>query len=343
MKKLLITTLSLFLLSILLIYLNISFLLVFFVIVITLVLGSKLLGNATEELANYYSTTLGGLLSATLGNLAELIIGFFALKEGLTEVVKASLTGSIIGNILLVFGGAVFVGGFKFKEQKLKKHETEISSTMLLLACLFLVLPSILGLFNEQAKTQEISLTVAIGLIILYFALLIYSFYTHKEYFASDIKEKPKMKKKNAFALMAISIIILGIVSELFASRIEEFAHSAGLGELFIGAILVGIVGNAAEHLSALQFAKKGKMSLVLNSTIGSSMQIAMFVAPILFFASAIMNKGMSLAFLPIEIIAIIFSVILINEISRDGEVNWIEGLQLIFLYIVLAIVFFFY
>ena len=151
------------------------------------------------------------------------------------------------------------------------------------------------------------------------------------------------MKKRNAFFLLIFAVIILGIVSELFASRLEAFAHSAGLGELFIGAILVGIVGNAAEHLSAIQFARKNKMSLVLNSTIGSSLQIAMFVAPVLLFVSYLMGSTMNLAFLPIEIAAIIFSVLLINEISRDGEVNWLEGLQLLLLYIILAIIFFFY
>lgn len=343
MKRILFSTLALFIITLGLIYFDVNLLIIFFFIAVTLIMGSKLLGTATEELANYYSPTAGGLMNATMGNLAELIIGFFALKAGLVDVVKASITGSIIGNVLLVFGLSVFVGGFKFKESKLNRREAQVSSTMLLITSILLLLPSILGFFHEEFYTTEISYAVAASLFILYICSMIFSFVTHKHYFTIGEKEKPRMKKLHAFLLLIFSVIILGILSELFASRLEEFAHSVGWGELFIGAILVGIVGNAAEHLSALQFAIKGKMSLVLNVTIGSSLQIGMFVAPILVFISLFIGSPMSLAFLPIEIAAIIFSVFLINEIASDGEVNWLEGLQLLFLYIVIALVFYFY
>lgn len=342
MKVILISTISLFILTLLLIYFKVNFLIVFLFIALTIVLGARLLGDATEEIANHYSPTTGGFLNAFFGNLAELIIGFFALKEGLVEVVKASLTGAIIGNILLVFGVSVLVGGFRFKESKLNKHESKISSTMLMIAALLLLIPSILFIFHEESYSTQISLAVALVLFILYISSLIFSFYTHKHYFDSEIKEKPKMKKSHVFLMLIISVIVLGILSELFASRLEEFAHQVGWGELFIGAILVGIVGNAAEHLSAIQFARKNKMSLVLNTTIGSSLQIAMFVAPLLVFVSLFLGNTMNLSFVPLEIVAISFSVFLLNEISKDGEVNWLEGLQLLLLYIVLAIVFFF-
>lgn len=343
MKRALYLTLALFVLTLGLIFFEVNFLVIFFFIAVTLVMGSKLLGNATEEIANYYSPTAGGLLNATMGNLAELIIAIFALRAGLVDVVKASITGSIIGNVLLVFGAAVFVGGFKFKESKLNKREAQVSSTMLLITSLLLLLPSILGFFHEELYTPQISYAVAASLFILYICSMIFSFVTHKHYFTVGEKEKPKMKKLHAFLLLIFSVVILVILSELFASRLEEFAHSVGWGELFIGAILVGIVGNAAEHLSALQFAMKGKTSLVLNVTIGSSLQIGMFVAPLLVFISWFMGAPMTLAFIPIEIIAIILSVFLINEIASDGEVNWLEGLQLLFLYVVLAILFYFY
>ena len=172
---------------------------------------------------------------------------------------------------------------------------------------------------------------------------MIFSFYTHKKYFATGEHEKPKMKKWHAVLLMIGSIIILAVVSELFAARIETIAHALHWGDLFIGAILVGIVGNAAEHLSAIQFARKNKASLVLNTAIGSSLQIAMFVAPVLVLISVLVGNVMSLAFLPIEIVAILLSILLMNEISKDEAVNWLEGLQLLVLYIIIAIVFFFY
>lgn len=317
-------------------------LIVFIVVILTLVKAAHLLGHATEEIANYYSPSLGGLLNATFGNLAELIIAFFALKEGLVTVVKASLTGSILGNLLLVFGLAVFVGGMKKKEMVLKKHEAEISSTMLLITVILLLVPSALFLFHEEAYEVPISMAVAVALIVLYLLSLLFSFYTHKEYFLSVSHEKPTLKKSHAFLLLIGSILILVFASEIFAGQLEHIAENLGFSELFIGAVLVGVAGNAAEHLGALQFAVKNKMSLVLNVTIGSSLQIAMFVAPVLVFISYFMGNMMTLAFLPIEILTIFASVLLINEVLRDGAVNWIEGIQLLVLYIIIAMLFFF-
>ncbi len=332
-----------FVLTLLAVGLQFPLLLTFLFIVITLISGSRLLGDATEELANYYSPTLGGLLNATLGNLAELIIAFFAIKEGLITVVKASLTGSIIGNILLVFGCAVFIGGIKFKEMRLTAHESAMSSTMLLIAAILLLVPSFLFLFNEQQYSSVVSYTAAALLFILYLCSILFSLYTHKEYFLSNSHENPTMKKKTALLLMIGSIIVLVITSELFAARLEAIAHTLAFGELFIGAILVGVVGNAAEHLGVIQFARKNKMSLAFNTAIGSALQVAMFVAPLLVFMSAFLGHTLDLVFLPIEIGAIFLSVILIKEIAQDGMVNWLEGLQLIILYVILAIVFFFY
>jgi Ca2+:H+ antiporter len=334
---------ALFLVTLLLILIDLPLYVTFIFIILTLIFGSRMLGDATEEFANYYSSTLGGLMNATLGNLPELIIGFFALKAGLVEVVKASLTGSIIGNVLLVFGMAALIGGFKYKELKFTRHESNISSTMLLIASFLLLLPSILFLFHEEKYNVNISYFVAFALFLLYIGSIIFSFFTHKEYFAVGNHEKPKMKKSHALLLMIASIIILSIVSELFASRLEIVAEGLHWGELFIGAILVGVVGNAAEHLSVIQFARKNKASLVLNTAIGSSLQIAMFVAPVLVLISILVGNVMSLAFLPIEIVAIVLSAFLVNEISKDDSINWLEGAQLVLLYLVLAIIFFFY
>lgn len=333
----------LFVITLVLAYFNAPLFVLFTVIILTLVKASHLLGNATEELANYYSSTIGGLMNATLGNLAELIIGFFALKEGLVEVVKASLTGSILGNTLLVFGTAVIFGGFKKKELFLNKHEAEVSSTMLLLAVLFLLFPSLLFFFNEESQATNISFFVAGALLLLYFLSLVFSLHTHKKHFVSASHEKPKITKMHAFILMFFSIVILVIVSEMFAGKIEAIAHALNFGELFIGAVLVGVAGNAAEHLGAIQFAIKNKMSLVLNTTIGSSLQIAMFVAPVFVFVSFFMGNFMNLTFLPIEIVSIFAAVLLMNEISRDGCVNWLEGAQLLALYVIICVMFFFH
>jgi Ca2+:H+ antiporter len=333
----------LFIVTLLLIFIGLPLYITFIFIILTLVFGSRMLGDATEEFANYYSPTLGGLMNATLGNLPELIIGFFALKAGLVEVVKASLTGSIIGNVLLVFGMAALIGGFKYKEMKLTRHESNVSSTMLLISAFLLLLPSVLFVFHEEKYNANVSYFVAAALFLLYIGSIIFSFFTHKEYFATGDHEKPKMKKSLALILMMVSIIMLSVISEEFASRIETIAHALNWGELFIGAILVGIVGNAAEHLSVIQFARKNKASLVLNTAIGSSLQIAMFVAPVLVLLSMLVGNPMTLAFLPIEIVAILLSAFLTNEISKDDAINWLEGAQLILLYLVLAVIFFFY
>lgn len=343
MRNSVIVSFALFIITLILAYFNAPLFVLFTVIILTLVKASHLLGHATEELANYYSSTLGGLMNATLGNLAELIIGFFTLKEGLVEVVKASLTGSIIGNTLLVFGTAVFIGSFKKKELVLNKHESEVSSTMLLIAVLFLLFPSLLFFFHEESHSASISFFVASALLLLYFLSLFFSLHTHKKHFVSESHEKPKIKKIHAFLLMLFSIVILVIVSEMFAGKIEDIAHALNFSELFIGAVLVGVAGNAAEHLGAIQFAIKNKMSLVLNTTIGSSLQIAMFVAPVFVFGSYLMGNFMNLTFLPIEIMSIFAAVLLMNEISRDGRVNWLEGAQLILLYIIICVLFFFH
>lgn len=335
-------TLVLFIATLISVWVKLPLIVVFILIIATLVKTSHLLGNATEELANYYSATIGGLMNATLGNLTEIVVGFFALSKGLVDVVKASIAGSIIGNLLFVFGMAVFVGSFRKKELVLKKHEAEISSTMLLICVLLLLFPSLLFIFHEEAYVMNISIAVAIALVSLYLLSLVFSLYTHKNLFLSKTGEKPSMKKTHAILIMLFSVVILLVVGEMFAGRIEEIAHKLHFGELFIGAFLVGLAGNAAEHLGALQFAIKNKMSLVLNTTIGSSLQLAMFVTPLLVFISYFTGHFMNLAFLPVEIFAILASVLLINEIARDGAVNWLEGVQLMLLYLIIGVVFFF-
>lgn len=311
--------------------------------VLVLVLSASLLGHATEELAGHYSQTVGGLLNATFGNAAELIIAFFAIQKGLVEVVKASITGAFLGNVLLVFGLSVLAGGIKRKEMSIAQREGEINSTMLLLAMLFILFPSLLFIFHEERYETEISLAAAAIMLVLYILSLLFSFFTHKEWFLSNPTHKPGMTRRNAFLLMLFSVAAIGVGSEKFAGILEEVAHQFSLGELFVGAVLVGIAGNAAEHFIALKFAQENKMSLVLNATIGSSLQLALFVAPVLVFISLFSPSFLSLSFLPIEIVAILASVLLMIQIERDKKVNWFEGLQLVALYTLIAIIFYFY
>ena len=313
--------------------------------ILTLMAGATLLGHATEELAGHLSQTLGGLLNATLGNTAELIICYFAIQQGLITVVKASITGAFLGNVLLIFGMSAIAGGMKRKELKIAQREGEINSTMLLLATVFLLFPSMLFIFHEQTYEKEISIAAAALLLGVYVLSLLFSFVTHKEWFLSTPAEKPKMKKTHAFALMLFSVIVMGIASERFAGMIEEIARQFNFTELFIGAVLVGIAGNAAEHVIAIKFAQENKMTLVLNTTLGSSLQLATFVAPVLVFISLFSGPGnfLSLSFLPVEIAAILASVMMLLQVERDKKVNWFEGMQLVALYLLIAVVFFFY
>ena len=314
--------------------------------VLTLIKASSMLGKGTEEIANHYSPSIGGLLNASFGNLAELIITFFAIRAGLIEIAKAAITGAIMGNALMVLGIAIVVGGFKRKEMELDSKEVNMTSTMLAMAVLLLLLPSVLFLFHEQTYEKEVSVAAASIMLVLYFASLVFSLYTHKEWFSSAPHEEPKLGRGDALLLMVVSIIMLGVASESFASNLEQLATQFGLTELFIGAVLVGIAGSA-EHLSAITFAAKDKMNLAMSITIGSALQLAMLVAPLLVFLGIFFQGSgpyhSPIAFLPIEIFAIFASVYLINEIARDGKVNWLEGLQLLALYVGLAVLFFFY
>ncbi|MEM2138394.1 MAG: hypothetical protein QW568_04870 [Candidatus Anstonellaceae archaeon] len=252
----------------------------FILSILVLMLSASALGHATEELAGHYNQTVGGLLNATFGNMAELIIAFFAIQKGLVEVVKASITGSFLGNVLLVFGLAAIAGGIKRKEMAISQREGEINSTMLLIAVLIILFPSLLFIFHEQQYERDISLIAAVMLIALYLLSLLFSFFTHREWFLSMPTHKPSMKKRDAFLLMLFCVAAIAISSEKFAGILEEVAHQFSLGELFVGAVLIGFAGNAAEHLVAIKFAQQNKMSLVLSTTVGSSLQIAMFVAP---------------------------------------------------------------
>ncbi len=314
----------------------------FIVLGIGIVLLSLYSSEITEELAKHYSPTIGGLINATLGNAGELIIGFFALREGLPSVVKASLSGSIIGNLTLLFGFSVLLGGFFYKKQKINKKVSETNSTLLMITIILIILPSLLPIFHEEKFTEQISLFIAFLMLIIYFASLFFSLVTHKKWFLEREKGKPKISKLKGWLLLGFSIFLMTIMSEGFASNIEHISRTFGFNDLFIGAIVVGLIGNIGEHIGSLKFAMKDKFDLVVGVSVGSALQIALFVLPVLVIIGHFMGNPLSLEFLPIESVSIFVSALLLNEIIKDSEVNWFEGLELLILYLVIAVLFFY-
>ncbi|MFH2106331.1 MAG: calcium/proton exchanger [Candidatus Micrarchaeota archaeon] len=304
------------------------------------------MGEATEELGKHYGGHIGGLLNATFGNSAELIIALIAINSGLIDLVKASLTGAIIGNLLFVLGFSMLVAGFKYKEQKVSQSLAGMNSTMLLIAFMCIMIPSVFHLFPGHTLTKEynFSIIVSILLLLVYVASLGFSLITHKHLFmAEHKKEKPKWSKRKAMSMLALATIALVLMSEVLVGQVEQVAKNFGLSEIFIGAVIIAIIGNAAEHLAAIFFALKNDIDVAINITVGSSLQIAMFVAPVcVLVGELLMNQPMDLVFTPLEIIAVFSSVLIVNEISNDGKFNWFEGLQLIVMYAIIAALFFF-
>ena len=328
------------------------------------------MGRATEHLAEHLGQGVGGLLNATFGNAAELIIALFALSKGLTGVVKASITGSIIGNILLVLGLSFISGGVKFRKQEFNRVAAGVSATALTLAAIALIIPTV---FHQTAaavpvaaggwtpaKEQGLSLAIAVVLFLTYALMLFFSLVTHRELFGAEGskgaacdagEELTKMEAEegaHAWSVGKSVGVLLGatafvaLVSEFLVGAIEGARESLGLTEVFVGVIVVAIIGNAAEHSSAVLMALRDKMDISIGIAVGSSLQIALFVAPLLVFASYLFGRPMDLEFTVPEVVAVVASVIIVEQISSDGESNWIEGLQLLSVYAVLAVLFYF-
>ena len=306
-----------------------------------------LMGEATEGISIYSGPRIGGFLNATFGNATELIISFFALRAGLFEVVKASIAGAVIGNILLVLGAAMLAGGLKFKTQKFNKKAIEVSSSMLLFSVIGLCVPAIFThSINSQllntSRYESLSIGVAIIMFVIYILGLYFSFYTHKDIYGSEHEEAVTEKgslKKYIIALVACTLVI-AFESELLVSSVEPMSKAIGLNHTFVGIILIPIIGNAAEHTTAVLMAMKNKMDVAMEIALGSSLQIVLFVAPILIFIS-LLFKPMSIIFNEFELISLIVSVFIAVKVSNDGESNWLEGVQLIAVYGIIALSFF--
>ena len=305
------------------------------------------MGKATEELAMHAGPTVGGLLNATLGNMAELIIAVIAIREGLFDVVKASLTGSIVGNILLVLGLSMLVGGCRHKSQEFNPKAAGMNSLMLVLACIGLLLPALVEHTVTDFVLEEISLIVAGVLILVYAAGLVFSFVTHSHLFSpggrsGEAEEEPGMGVRLAVGMLIVATVFMALESEALVGSVEAAAHALGMRDLFIGVFVVAIIGNAAEHSSAITMALKNKMELSFGIAINSSTQVALFAAPALVFISLAMGNPMNLVFTQMEILAVILSVLVVYMASLDGRCDWFEGFQLLAVYIVMAVVFYF-
>lgn len=305
------------------------------------------MGRATEHLAAHYGPGVGGLLNATFGNAAELIIAILALLKGLDEVVKASLTGSIIGNVLLVLGLSLLAGGLKHNRQQFNKTAAGMGSTLLALSAIGLLVPGLFHIVEPDSSTETLrtmSLAIAIVLFITYILSLVFTLKTHKHLFAEGGHghEGDVWSKKLAIGVLVGATLLVGITAEFLVASVEETAKVWGMSEVFVGVILVAIVGNAAEHSSAIIMAMKNKMDLSITIAVGSGIQIALFVAPLLLFLSYAFGTPMDLVFTPMEIIAVAISVIVVSLIAHDGESHWMEGVLLLAAYIVLGMAFFF-
>jgi Ca2+:H+ antiporter len=327
-------------------FIGVSPSIVFFLAALAIVPLAKYIGEATEELAGRTSPAIGGLLNATFGNATEIIISLFALQAGLVEVVKASITGSIIGNILLVLGMAIFFGGLKRDKQAFNARAAKAAGSTLLLAVIALVIPAIFVLTSpgELEHIGLLSVVVSAIMIIVYVANLLFMLRTHKHLYAEEVeKYEPKWSVAKSVVILTAATIAVAVMSEMLVGAIEPLVEAWGWTELFIGVIFIAIIGNAAEHFSAITVAMKNRMDLAIQISVGSAIQIAMFAAPVLVLLSYFFPTHMNLVFNTFELAAIIFSVFIANAVAEDGESNWFEGLQLLAAYAIIAVAFFFH
>ncbi len=318
----------------------------FVVYCVTIIALASYMGRATESLAIVAGPRIGGLLNATFGNAVELIISIFALKAGLVSVVLASLTGSVLGNLLLVAGLSFFVGGLKYKRQSFNVYDARHNSGLLKFAILVaFVIPEVFSMTMNEQKTLSLSVGISVIMIALYLAALYFKLVTHRGVYQhkEDVEEheEPEWSKGKAMLILALATVAVAYVSESLVHTFEVVAHSFGWSELFIGVIIVAIVGNAAEHASAIIMAYKNKMNVAVEIAVGSTLQIAMFVAPVLVLISLLFPTKMALVFTLPELVAMVTAVLLTIVLSNDGDTNWFEGATLLGAYMIMGIGFY--
>jgi Ca2+:H+ antiporter len=328
-------------------------LLVFMASAVAIIPLAGLMGRATERIADRVGEGLGGLLNATFGNAAELIIAFTALRAGLHDLVKASITGSIIGNILLVFGLATLYGGIRFETQQFNRTAAGLGATLLVLSAIGLLVPAI---FHQLAGAggapaeRELSLEIAMVLMAAYLLSLLFALRTHRHLYVGhtagpehELSDGHSGGIARPVVLLVAATAGIALMSEVLVGAVVPTAEILGWNEIFVGVIVVAVIGNAAEHSTAILMAGRNRMDIAINIAVGSSMQIALFVAPLLVFLSYVVGpQPMDLLFTPLEVVAVSLSVGIAALISQDGESHWMEGVQLLAVYLILAIAFFY-
>jgi len=313
------------------------------------------LGDATEQISFYTGPKIGGFLNATMGNVPELLISGFAVKAGLYSLVLASLAGSILGNILLVMGMSIIIGGLKYKFLPFNKNITQNNFTLLSFAIFSISIPFAFKLVNggDSPALSTFSLTLAVIMVSLYILGLVFSLITHRDIFTdepprknifkdTDVEseleeEKPEWSFNKSLTVMIGCTVLVAVMSEILVSTVEGAAEQLGLGEAFIGIILIPILGNVAEHASSVMMAYKGKLNISIEIAIGSSMQIAVFVTPLIVILSAVLGDTMEYVYTPMELLGIIISIMVAGVVFSDNKVNWFEGAQLTAAYVILS------
>jgi Ca2+:H+ antiporter len=320
-------------------------LLVFAVTALTIVPLSKIVGSSTETLGAYVGPTLGGLLNASMGNAPELIIGAFALKNGLITIVKASLTGSIIGNLLLTLGLAMFAGGMRYPRQKFNVQSARLSMSMMFLAVAGLMVPALFH-FTSRSAEHEISLQISAVLLVVYVLSLVYTLYTHRKMFAivqpAELEVVKAHSWKTALGLLAAATLALAVMSEILTDALEPATKQLRINDVFAGIILLASVSNISGMMNAIVFARKNQMDLAVSSVIGAATQIALLVAPALVLASLLLPSPMDLLFDRLELVALIIAIFTARNMTIDGKSDWLEGVMLIAVFVMLGIGFYY-
>jgi Ca2+:H+ antiporter len=304
-----------------------------------------LIGRSTNVLAIHSGPRIGGLLNATFGNFTELVVAVLLVADGEFEIAKASLIGSIIGNIVLVMGAAFLAGGLRHKELLFSHRSAGVQTSSLLLAVLALVMPALFVNLNPDTSGQRLVVSVVVAgvLITVYVAALVFTNVTHSDLFgvpATD--EQPEWSRDRAILVLLVSAVVVGVEAEFLSSSIQPTVVTLGFSPIFVGMFVVAIVGNAAEHTSAVMFALRNKMDVAVEIAFGSSTQVALFVAPLLVFISLLIGHPMDFVFSTFEVAAVSLSALIVAVTVRDGRANWLEGLQLLGAYVILGVSFFF-
>lgn len=325
-------------------------LLIFFGAALAILPLAGWMGRATEQLADRAGEGVGGLLNATFGNAAELIIALAALRAGLHDVVKASIAGSIVGNILLVLGAAMFAGGVRHREQQYNPAGARAQATLLTLAAIALILPAAYSGLLPEGATRGIgfvSVSISIVLLAVYVLFLLFSLRTHRALFSGAAVAESELHGdvwpvRKAVAVLAAATIAIAWLSEILVGAIEPSAHALGLTNIFVGVFVVAILGNAAEHATAISAALKNRMDLTMSIAIGSSVQVALFVAPLLVLASLFIGPTpLDLVFTPGLVLTVLLAVLITGQVAGDGRSDWLKGVQLLAVYLILGLAFF--